>query len=70
MKQVNGRSIIIKNRKFLKIEEELSLGKTQVMVFFSLCGDSFPLDDVTEKLEVMTTETLKNDDLIPNRSKG
>ncbi|WP_232233709.1 DUF4279 domain-containing protein [Bacillus sp. J33] len=46
------------------------MGKTQVMVFFSLCGDSFPLDDVTEKLEVMTTETLKNDDLIPNRSKG
>jgi hypothetical protein len=38
------------------------------MVYFSLFGDEFPLEDVTEKLEVTPTETYKKGDLIPNRS--
>jgi hypothetical protein len=44
------------------------LDKTQVLVYFSLYGDEFTLDDVTEKLEVTPTETYKKGDLIPNRS--
>lgn len=31
-------------------------------------GDDFPIDDITEKLEVTPTETYKKGDLIPNRS--
>lgn len=46
----------------------MSLDKTQVMVYFSLYGDEFPLDHVTEKLGVIPTETYKKGDLIPNRS--
>ncbi|AGK54163.1 DUF4279 domain-containing protein [Bacillus sp. 1NLA3E] len=44
------------------------MDKTQVKVYFSLFGDDFPLDDVTEKLEVTPTDTYKKGDLIPNRS--
>jgi hypothetical protein len=44
------------------------LDKTQVMVYFSLYGDEFPTDDVTEKLVVIPTKTYKKGDLIPNRS--
>jgi membrane-associated HD superfamily phosphohydrolase len=47
---------------------KLRLDKTQVMVYFSLYGDEFPIDDITEKLEVIPTETYKKGDLIPNRS--
>ena len=36
---------------------KLSLDKTQIMVYFSLYGYEFSLDDVTEKLEVTPTET-------------
>ncbi len=50
------------------MEGKISLDKTQVMVYFSLYGDEFSLDDVTEKLEVTPTETYKKGDLIPNRS--
>jgi hypothetical protein len=44
------------------------LDKTKVMVYISLYGDEFPLEDITEKLEVTPTETYKKCDLIPNRS--
>ena len=44
------------------------MNKTQVKVYFSLFGDDFPLDDVTEKLEVTPTDTYKKGDLISNRS--
>lgn len=44
------------------------MDKTQIMVYFSLYGDEFPLDDVTEKIEVTPTKTYKKGDLIPNRS--
>ncbi|MEB2302118.1 DUF4279 domain-containing protein [Lysinibacillus xylanilyticus] len=44
------------------------MDKTQVMVYFSLYGDAFPIDDVTGKLGVTPTEAYKKDDLIPNRS--
>ncbi|KAB2328728.1 DUF4279 domain-containing protein, partial [Bacillus mesophilum] len=35
------------------------MNKTQVKVYFSLFGDDFPINDVTEKLEVIPTETYK-----------
>ncbi|MGE7949874.1 DUF4279 domain-containing protein [Lysinibacillus sp. NPDC093688] len=44
------------------------MDKTQVMVCFSLYGDEFSIDDVTEKLGVTPTEAFKKGDLIPNRS--
>ncbi|MFC4323234.1 DUF4279 domain-containing protein [Litchfieldia salsa] len=44
------------------------MDKTQVMAYFSLFGDNFPIDMVTKKLEVTPTETYKKGDLIPNRS--
>ncbi|MGF6949787.1 putative DNA-binding protein YlxM (UPF0122 family) [Neobacillus sp. B4I6] len=44
------------------------MNKTQVMVYFSLYGDEFSIDEVTEKLEVTPTKTYKKGDLIPNRS--
>ncbi|RBP86590.1 uncharacterized protein DUF4279 [Cytobacillus firmus] len=44
------------------------MDKTQVIVNFSLDGDEFSLDDVTEKLEVTHTETHKKGDLIQNCS--
>ena len=37
-------------------------------MYFSLYGDEFSLDEVTEKLKVIPTETYKRGDLIPNRS--
>ncbi|TRZ39557.1 DUF4279 domain-containing protein [Niallia circulans] len=44
------------------------MSKTQVMVYFSLFGDKFPIDEITERLEITPTETYKKGDLIPNRS--
>jgi membrane-associated HD superfamily phosphohydrolase len=44
------------------------LNKTQVIVYFSLYGDDFPIAEVTEKLKVTPTETYKKGDLITNRS--
>jgi hypothetical protein len=44
------------------------LDKTQVMVYFSLFGDNFPIDMVTKKLEVTPTKTYKKGDLTPNSS--
>ncbi|PJO43426.1 DUF4279 domain-containing protein [Lysinibacillus xylanilyticus] len=44
------------------------MNKTQVKIYFSLFGDDFPIDDVTEKLEVTPTDTYKKGDLIQNRS--
>jgi len=49
-------------------KRRLKLDKTQVMVFFSLFGDDFSIDDVTEKLGVTPTEAYKKGDLIPSRS--
>lgn len=42
--------------------------KSQVMVYFSLFGDNFPIEVVTEKLEIPPTETYIKGDLIQNRS--
>lgn len=44
------------------------MNKTQVKVYFSLFGQDFPIDDVTDKLEITPTETYKKGDLIPSRS--
>lgn len=42
---------------------------TTVMVYFSLFGDEFPIDDITKKLGIVPTKTFKKGDLIPNRTK-
>lgn len=63
-----NKDAINKNSKYEHLEGNLGLDKTQVMVYFSLYGDEFPLDGVTEKLEVIPTETYKKGDLIPNLS--
>ncbi|MTH55343.1 DUF4279 domain-containing protein [Bacillus mangrovi] len=42
--------------------------KTQVMVNFSLYGDVFPLDYVTDKLGLQPTHSYNKGDLIPNYS--
>ncbi|MCY9549980.1 DUF4279 domain-containing protein [Lysinibacillus xylanilyticus] len=44
------------------------MNKTQVKIYFSLFGDDFSIDDVTEKLEITPTDTYKKGDLIQNRS--
>lgn len=40
------------------------LEKTQVMVYFSLFGNEFPIDYVTEILEITPTKTYKKGDVI------
>lgn len=45
-------------------DEKLNLDKTQVMVDFSLFGDEFSIDDVTELLGVEPTNTYKKGDTI------
>lgn len=40
------------------------MDKTQVMVYFSLYGDEFPIDYVTETLEIEPTKTYKKGDTI------
>lgn len=42
--------------------------KTQVRVYLSIFGDSFPLEDITEKLEIEPSNTYRKGDRIPNRS--
>nr|WP_285849313.1 DUF4279 domain-containing protein [Niallia taxi] len=49
-------------RKLLKVD------KTLVRVYFSLFGEEFPIEEITERLEITPTETYKKGDLIPNRS--
>ncbi|AGK54534.1 DUF4279 domain-containing protein [Bacillus sp. 1NLA3E] len=44
------------------------MNKTKTMVYFSLYGDNFSIDEVTEKLNVTPTKTYKKGDLIPNLS--
>jgi hypothetical protein len=43
---------------------KLILEKTQVMVYFSLFGNWFPIDYVTEILEINPTKTYKKGDVI------
>jgi len=43
---------------------KFDLEKTQVMVYFSLFGNEFPLDYVTEILEITPSESYKKGDLI------
>lgn len=43
---------------------KFNLDKTQVMVYFSLYGDEFPIDYVTETLEIQPTKTYKKGDTI------
>lgn len=40
------------------------MDKTQVMVYFSLYGDEFPIDYVTETLKIEPTKTYKKGDII------
>ncbi len=42
--------------------------RTKVKVYFSLFGDTFPLDYVTEKLGITPSNTYRKRDIIPNRS--
>lgn len=42
----------------------VNLDKTQVMVYFSLHGDEFPIDYVTETLEIEPTKIYKKGDII------
>lgn len=42
--------------------------KTQVRVYLSIFGDSFPLEDITEKLGIEPSNTYRKGDRIPNRS--
>lgn len=43
---------------------KFNLDKTQVMVYFSFYGDEFPIDYVTETLEIQPTKTYKKGDTI------
>ena len=45
-------------------EGNLHLDKTQVMVYFCLYGDEFPIDYVTETLEIEPTKTYKKGEVI------
>ena len=38
--------------------------KTQVMVYFSMFADEFPLDAVTKQLDIEPTESYKKGDII------
>lgn len=49
--------------------EILKVDKTQVIVYFSLFGMEFPIEEITERLEITPTETYNKGDLIPNRSR-
>lgn len=42
----------------------MKLDKTQVMVYFSLYGDEFPISYVTETLEIEPTKTYKKGEVI------
>ncbi|AOH56659.1 hypothetical protein ABE28_020010 [Peribacillus muralis] len=42
--------------------------KTQVMVYFSLFGDDFPIDEVTKSLGITPTLTYKKGDIIPRHN--
>lgn len=44
------------------------MSKTQVMVYFNLFGDEFPIDEVTKKLGVTPSLTYKKGDIIPPRN--
>lgn len=44
------------------------MDKTHVSVYFSLYGDEFPIDNVTERLELTPTNAYKKGDLINNSS--
>lgn len=43
--------------------------RTRVRVYFSIFGDTFPLEHVTEKLGISPTNTYRKGDIIPNRSR-
>ncbi|MCM3666271.1 DUF4279 domain-containing protein [Mesobacillus subterraneus] len=43
------------------------MDNTRVMVYFSLYGDEFPLDYVSNKLKIEPTRSYRKGDLIPNR---
>lgn len=46
---------------------KLYLNKTQVMVYFSLYGDDFPVDSVTELLGINPTYSYKKGDVIERK---
>jgi hypothetical protein len=45
---------------------EFSLKKTKVRVYFSLFGDTFPLDDVSKSLEITPTAAYSKGESIPH----
>jgi len=40
------------------------LDKTEIMVYFKLYADDFPLEQVTERLEIKPTKTSKKGEII------
>lgn len=44
------------------------MDQTNVMVYFSLFGDEFSVDYVTDKLKIQPTSSYKKGDIIHNRS--
>jgi uncharacterized protein (UPF0333 family) len=46
------------------LEGKVNLDKTQVKVFFSLYGDEFPIDYVTESLGIEPTNFYKKGDIV------
>lgn len=46
----------------------MTVERTKVRVYFSLFGNTFPLDYVTEKLGITPSNTYRKGDIIPNRS--
>ncbi|MFS0671590.1 DUF4279 domain-containing protein [Ornithinibacillus sp. 179-J 7C1 HS] len=65
------RSVIQMIREYIKKEQiELNEKKSEIMVYFSLYGDDFPLEEVTEKLGVLPTDTdKKGEEIIPPNGK-
>jgi hypothetical protein len=71
-KQVNGRrNGIITVYKELKIglSGRGNVNKTQVKVYFSLYGDDFPIDFVSESFGIKPTNSYKKDDAIVGKHK-
>lgn len=65
------RSVIQMIREYIKKEQiELNEKKSEIRVYFSLYGDDFPLEEVTEKLGVLPTDTdKKGEEIIPPNGK-
>lgn len=65
------KSLMQMIKQFIESEEiELIKEKTKIRVYFSLYGDDFPLEEVTEKLGLLPTSTdKKGEEIIPPNGK-